>query len=167
MSNFSKNIWFDGKLVPFNEANINVMSHCIHYGSGVFEGIKCYDTPDGPAVFRLKEHMERLHTSSEAFKMKVPFTVDELCDGTLELIESNNVTNCYLRPVAFYGFDTLGINARFKCDKNYYSKVKKCFSLGTLNNTGRYLKLNNFYKFINFIFLIRILEIFNFKKRNY
>ena len=66
-----------------------------------------------------------------------------------------------------YGFDTLGINARFKCDKNYYSKVKKCFSLGTLNNTGRYIKLNNFYKFINFIFFIRILEIFNFKKRNY
>ena len=66
-----------------------------------------------------------------------------------------------------YGFDTLGINARFKCDKNYYSKVKKCFSLGTLNNTGRFIKLNNFYKFINFIFLIRILEIFNFKKRNY
>lgn len=114
MSNFSKNIWFDGKLVPFNEANINVMSHCIHYGSGVFEGIKCYDTPDGPAVFRLKEHMERLHTSSEAFKMKVPFTVDELCDGTLELIESNNVTNCYLRPVAFYGFDTLGVHPK-KC----------------------------------------------------
>ena len=76
MSNFSKNIWFDGKLIPFNEANIHVMSHCIHYGSGVFEGIKCYNTSEGPAVFRLTEHLERLHTSAQSFKMNIPYTVD-------------------------------------------------------------------------------------------
>ena len=77
MQNFSKNIWLDGKLIPYNDAKIHILSHCIHYGSGVFEGIKCYDTPDGPSVFRLKEHLERLHYSANAFKMKIPFSVDK------------------------------------------------------------------------------------------
>ena len=76
MSNYSKNIWFDGKITPFNEANIHVLSHCIHYGTGVFEGIKCYNTENGPAVFRLKEHMERLHRSANAYNIEIPFTVD-------------------------------------------------------------------------------------------
>ena len=88
------------------------MSHCVHYGSGVFEGIKCYDTPNGPAVFRLKEHMDRLHASAGAFNIKIPFTTDELCQATINLIKSNEVKNCYLRPVAFYGFDTLGVHPK-------------------------------------------------------
>ncbi len=112
MSNYSKNIWFDGEIIPFNDAKIHVMSHCVHYGSGVFEGIKCYDTPNGPAVFRLKEHMDRLHASAGAFNIKIPFTTDELCQATISLIKSNEVKNCYLRPVAFYGFDTLGVHPK-------------------------------------------------------
>ena len=112
MSNYSKNIWFDGEIIPFNDAKIHVMSHCVHYGSGVFEGIKCYDTPNGPAVFRLKEHMDRLHASANAFNIKIPFTADELCQATISLIKSNEVKNCYLRPVAFYGFDTLGVHPK-------------------------------------------------------
>ena len=112
MSNYSKNIWFDGKITPFKEANIHVLSHCIHYGTGVFEGIKCYNTENGPAVFRLKEHMERLHQSANAYKIDIPFTVDELCQATLDLIKANDLKEAYIRPVAFYGFDTLGVHPK-------------------------------------------------------
>ena len=72
MSNYSKNIWSNGKIIPFDEAKIHILSHCIHYGTGVFEGIKCYNTPKGPAVFRLREHMERLINSGRNYNMKVP-----------------------------------------------------------------------------------------------
>ena len=112
MSKYSQNIWFDGKIIPFEKATIHVMSHCIHYGSGVFEGIKCYDTPNGPAIFRLKEHMKRLHNSASAFKMNIPFTVEELSQGSIDVVKANDVKNCYIRPVAFYGFDTLGVHPK-------------------------------------------------------
>ena len=112
MQNFSKNIWLDGKLIPYNDAKIHILSHCIHYGSGVFEGIKCYKTPDGPAVFRLKDHIERLHYSANAFKMKIPFSVDELFNATIELIKANSIQDCYLRPLVFYGYDTLGVHPK-------------------------------------------------------
>ena len=102
----------DGELIPFNEANIHVMSHCIHYGSAVFEGIKCYNTSRGPAIFKLKEHMQRLHASANAFNISIPFSVDELCKATIDLVKSNDVKDCYLRPIAFYGFDTLGVHPK-------------------------------------------------------
>ena len=114
MANYSKHIWFDGKIIHFDDAKIHVMSHCIHYGSAVFEGIKCYDTPKGPAVFKLKEHMERLHKSANSFKITIPYDVESLCNGAIELIKSNEVKDCYLRPVAFYGYDTLGVHPK-KC----------------------------------------------------
>ena len=112
MSNYSKNIWFNGELVSFDKAKIHVLSHCIHYGTGVFEGIKCYNTPKGPAVFKLKEHMERLHKSANNYKMTIPHSVDELCKGTLDLIKSNQLDECYIRPVAYYGYDTLGVHPK-------------------------------------------------------
>ena len=112
MTKFSKNIWFDGNLMPYNDAKIHVMSHCIHYGSGVFEGIKCYNTSNGPAVFRLPEHLERLHKSASAFGMQVPFSVDELFKATIDLIKANEIEDCYLRPIAFYGYDTLGVHPK-------------------------------------------------------
>ena len=112
MANYSKYIWFDGKIIPFDNAKIHVLSHCIHYGSAVFEGIKCYNTDKGPAIFKLKEHMERLHKSANSFKITIPFSVDELCNGAIEIIKSNEVNQCYLRPVAFYGFDTLGVHPK-------------------------------------------------------
>ena len=112
MSNYSKNIWFNGEIIPFNEAKIHVLSHCLHYGTGVFEGIKCYKTPKGPAVFRLKEHMERLHNSGHAYKMEIPNSIDELCKGTTALIRSNELDESYIRPIAFYGHDTLGVHPK-------------------------------------------------------
>ena len=91
MANYSKYIWFDGKIIPFDNAKIHVLSHCIHYGSAVFEGIKCYNTDKGAAIFKLKEHMERLHKSANSFKITIPFSVDELCNGAIEIIKSNKI----------------------------------------------------------------------------
>jgi len=112
MSNYSKYIWSNGKIIPFDDAKIHVMSHCIHYGSAVFEGIKCYYTSKGPAIFKLKEHMERLHNSANSFNITIPYNVDSLCDGAINLVKSNKVKDCYLRPIAFYGYDTLGVHPK-------------------------------------------------------
>ena len=112
MSDYSKNIWFEGKIVPFSEGKIHILSHCIHYGTGVFEGIKCYNTPKGPAVFKLKEHMERLHQSASNYNMKIPYSVEDLCQGTIDLISANNLTDSYIRPIAYYGYDTLGVHPK-------------------------------------------------------
>jgi len=112
MQNFSNKIWLDGKLIPYDDANIHILSHCIHYGSGVFEGIKCYKTENGPAIFRLKEHLERLFYSAQSLKMKIPFTIDEIKKGIVDLIKVNEVNDCYLRPLVFYGYDTLGVHPK-------------------------------------------------------
>ena len=112
MPNYSKYIWFDGSFVAFNDAKIHVMSHVIHYGSAVFEGIKCYNTNKGPAIFKLDEHMERLHHSANAIKISIPYSVEQLCTAAAQLIKKNDVQDCYLRPVAFYGFDTLGVHPK-------------------------------------------------------
>ncbi len=112
MSKYSRNIWFNGKIVPFNEAKIHILSHCIHYGTGVFEGIKCYNTPKGPAVFKLREHMERLHQSAQNYKMKISTSVEDLCQGTIDLIRANDLTDAYIRPIAYYGYDTLGVHPK-------------------------------------------------------
>jgi len=112
MSNYSKHIWFNGAIVPFEKAKIHVLSHCIHYGTGVFEGIKCYNTPDGPAIFKLKEHMERLHNSANNYKMKISHSVEDLCKGTIELVKANSLTDSYIRPIAYYGYDTLGVHPK-------------------------------------------------------
>ena len=114
MSNYSRYIWFNGQLTNFEDAKIHVLSHCIHYGSAVFEGIKCYNTDKGPAIFKLKEHMQRLHKSANAFKIRIPFDVDTLCNASIELVRKNEVNDCYLRPIAYYGFDTLGVHPK-KC----------------------------------------------------
>ncbi len=114
MSNYSRYIWFNGQLTNFEDAKIHVLSHCIHYGSAVFEGIKCYNTDKGPAIFKLKEHMQRLHKSANAFKIQIPFDVDTLCNASIELVRKNKVNDCYLRPIAYYGFDTLGVHPK-KC----------------------------------------------------
>ena len=79
MTDYSRYIWFDGKIIPFKEGNIHVMSHCIHYGSAVFEGIKCYSTSNGPAIFKLKEHMDRLHHSANNYNMKISYSSEQLC----------------------------------------------------------------------------------------
>ena len=127
MSNYSKNIWFDGKIIPFNDAKIHVMSHCVHYGSGVFEGIKCYDTPNGPAVFRLKEHMDRLHKSAEAFSINIPFSIEELCQASIDIVKANDVKDCSLLFDVMSSYDQKdSTSVNFK--KNNYSSYSTSFS---------------------------------------
>jgi branched-chain amino acid aminotransferase len=102
-------IWMNGELVDWADAKIHVGSHGLHYGSGVFEGIRAYETPKGTAVFRLTEHMQRLHNSAQLLHMELPYTVQELRSATLDLIRVNGAPECYLRPIAFFGFGELGV----------------------------------------------------------
>jgi branched-chain amino acid aminotransferase len=104
-------IWMNGELVDWADAKVHVGVHGLHYGSGVFEGIRCYETPDGPAVFRLDEHLKRLDNSARLLGMELPYTIHQLPDATFELIGANGLTECYLRPIAFYGYGELGVAA--------------------------------------------------------
>ncbi len=108
----TEKIWMNGELVDWDDARIHVGAHGLHYGSGVFEGVRCYDTPAGPAVFRLTDHMQRLHNSGRLIGMTLPFSLDELKAATNELLAANGLRECYIRPIAFYGFGELGVSAR-------------------------------------------------------
>ena len=108
----TEKIWMNGELVDWGDAKVHVGVHGLHYGSGVFEGIRCYDTDKGPAVFRLGEHFQRLHNSARLLHMQIPFSVDELRAATNELIGANGLPECYIRPIAFYGYGQLGVAAR-------------------------------------------------------
>lgn len=103
-------IWMDGKLVDWDAATVHVLTHGLHYGSGVFEGIRCYDTPNGPAVFRLTEHMERLARSAKMLRMEMPYSVDELVEATKEVIRANNLPACYIRPLVYRGYGAMGVD---------------------------------------------------------
>jgi branched-chain amino acid aminotransferase len=105
-------IWMNGELIDWADAKIHVGSHGLHYGSGVFEGIRAYETPKGSAVFRLTDHLERLRNSAQLLNMPLPYTVDELRRASMELIAANGVAECYLRPIAFFGYGELGVSAR-------------------------------------------------------
>lgn len=102
-------IWMDGKLVNWDDANIHVLTHCLHYGSGVFEGIRAYDTGNGPAVFRLTDHMKRLFKSAKIYRMDIPFSLEDLVEATKETVKVNKVKSCYIRPIAFRGYGGMGL----------------------------------------------------------
>ena len=106
----TNNIWHNGKLIPWDKAQIHVMSHVIHYGSSVFEGIRCYNQPGGAGVFRLPEHMARLVDSAKIYRMPLPYTAEQLCAAVVDVIEANGVTPCYIRPIAFRGYGEMGVN---------------------------------------------------------
>ncbi len=103
-------IWMNGELVDWDAAQIHVLSHSLHYGMGVFEGIRCYETPQGPGVFRLTDHMERLHRSAKILMMPLPWTVDELVDATKEVVRASGLPGCYIRPIAYFGYGEMGLN---------------------------------------------------------
>jgi len=106
----TEKIWHNGKFIAWDDANIHVMSHVVHYGSSVFEGIRCYALPSGPAIFRAQEHMQRLIDSARIYRTEVPFTRDEITAGMLELVKKNGVWPCYIRPVVFRGYGEAGVN---------------------------------------------------------
>jgi branched-chain amino acid aminotransferase len=103
-------IWMDGELVNWDDAKIHVLTHTLHYGSGVFEGIRAYPTSRGPAVFRLTDHMRRLHDSAMLIHMEIPYSVEELVEATKETIRVNKVDSCYIRPLAYLGYGEMGLN---------------------------------------------------------
>jgi branched-chain amino acid aminotransferase len=105
-------IWMNGELVPWDNANVHVLSHGLHYGTGVFEGIRAYETERGTAVFRHREHLERLLRSAQLYYMELPYSVDELRDATHELIRRNGLASCYIRPIAFRGYGEMGLFAQ-------------------------------------------------------
>jgi branched-chain amino acid aminotransferase len=106
----TEKIWMNGEFVDWADATVHVGAHGLHYGSGVFEGIRCYETDAGPAVFRLTDHLKRLHQSADLLHMELPYSVEELRTASHELIAANGLSECYLRPIAFYGYGELGVH---------------------------------------------------------
>ncbi|RBQ22632.1 hypothetical protein ALNOE001_16900 [Candidatus Methanobinarius endosymbioticus] len=104
-------IWMDGEFVNWEDAKIHVLSHVVHYGSSVFEGLRCYKNPNGSAIFRLNEHIDRLFDSAKIYKMTIPFTKEKIANGIKETITINNLKSCYIRPVTFRGYRELGVSS--------------------------------------------------------
>lgn len=103
-------IWFNGEMVKWAEAKVHVMSHALHYGTSVFEGVRCYDTHQGPAVFRHREHMQRLHDSAKIYRMPVSYSIDQLMEATRQTLIKNNLKSAYIRPLVFIGDVGMGVN---------------------------------------------------------
>ena len=103
-------IWMNGTLVDWDDAKIHVLTHTLHYGMGVFEGVRAYETPKGPAVFRLTEHMERLHNSAKILGMDMPYSVDVLVQATKDVVKASGLPSAYIRPIAYYGYGEMGLN---------------------------------------------------------
>lgn len=110
----TKYIWMDGKFVDWEDATIHILSHVIHYGTGVFEGLRCYKNPNGPVIFRLQDHTRRLFNSAKIYRMEIPYSQDELNNVAIELIRKNDLEEAYIRPLAYRGFGELGVNP-FNC----------------------------------------------------
>lgn len=103
-------IWMDGKFVDWKDAKVHVLSHGLHYGSGVFEGIRAYETADGPAIFRLKEHVDRFFNSAKMLLMDIPFSHSDIFEGIKGVVRENRLESCYIRPLAFLGYGEMGLN---------------------------------------------------------
>jgi len=108
----TEKIWHNGTLIPWDKAQIHVLSHVIHYGSSVFEGLRCYAQPQGAAIFRLPEHMQRLLDSAKIYRMNLPYSLDQLSTGVVDLVESNEIAPCYIRPIALRGYGEIGVNPK-------------------------------------------------------
>jgi branched-chain amino acid aminotransferase len=106
----TEKIWHNGKWIQWDDARLHVLSHCVGYGSAVFEGIRCYNTTNGPAIFRLREHMQRLINSGKIYRMEFPFTVDDFSNAACELVRINKLASCYVKPIALRGYGEVGIN---------------------------------------------------------
>ncbi|HSA98511.1 MAG TPA: branched-chain amino acid transaminase [Candidatus Nitrosotenuis sp.] len=102
-------IWMNGKLVPFKDAKVHVLTHALHYSTAVFEGIRCYNTPKGSAIFRLPEHVDRLFRSAKMYSMKMQFSKDQITDGIIKTVKASGLRECYIRPLAYYGYGTMGL----------------------------------------------------------
>ena len=107
----TEKIWHNGKLIDWNDANIHVLAHVTSYGSSVFEGIRCYATESGPAIFRAREHARRLVDSAKIYRMDLPYGVDQLIEAMVQLVQVNNLESCYIRPLVLRGYGNVGCSA--------------------------------------------------------
>ncbi|MCX5719225.1 MAG: branched-chain amino acid transaminase [Nitrospirae bacterium] len=105
----TKKIWMDGKFVDWDNANVHILTHTLHYGLGVFEGIRCYETKEGPAIFRLDEHIERLFNSAHIFLLEIPYSKEEIKDAIIKTVRVNKIKECYIRPLVYIGFGAMGL----------------------------------------------------------
>jgi branched-chain amino acid aminotransferase len=115
----SEKIWHNGRFINWDDAQIHVLSHVIHYGSAVFEGIRCYELPDGPAIFRLGDHMQRMINSAKIYRMPLTYSLEELTNAAVELVRVNGMRHCYIRPITLRGYAELGVHAP-KCPIEVY-----------------------------------------------
>ncbi len=106
----TKQIWMNGRLVDWDDAKIHVLTHTLHYGTGVFEGIRAYETDRGPAIFRLTEHIERLFDSAKIMMMEIPYSIDEIVQACKDTVRASGLPSCYVRPIAYYGYGEMGLN---------------------------------------------------------
>jgi len=102
-------IWMNGKLVPFKNAKVHVLTHALHYSTSIFEGIRCYDTPEGSAIFRLPEHVDRFFNSAKMYSMKMPYSKKKISDAIIKTVKASKLEQCYIRPLAYYGYGTMGL----------------------------------------------------------
>ena len=102
-------IWMNGKLVPFKNAKVHVLTHALHYSTSIFEGLRCYDTPRGSAIFRLDEHIDRFFRSAKLYSMKMQYSKRQISDAIINTVRANNLKECYIRPLAYYGYGTMGL----------------------------------------------------------
>ena len=102
-------IWMNGKLIPFKNAKVHVLTHALHYSTSIFEGIRCYDTPYGSAIFRLPEHVERFFNSAKMYSMKMPYSKKKISDAIVQTVKASKLKQCYIRPLAYYGYGTMGL----------------------------------------------------------
>ena len=112
MADRDGHIWYDGQLVPWRNATTHVLTHSLHYGLAVFEGVRAYDTVRGTAIFRLKEHTERLFNSAHIYMMKIPYSREALMEAQKEVVRANKLESCYIRPIAFYGSEKMGVSPK-------------------------------------------------------
>ena len=119
----TEKIWRNGKLIAWDDATIHVMSHVVHYGSAVFEGVRCYKLPSGPAIFRAEEHMQRLLDSAKIYRMEIPYSRQQLIDAMAEVIRVNGAWPCYIRPIVFRGYGEIGVNPLQCSDRGLHRQL--------------------------------------------
>lgn len=122
----TEKIWHNGRFIAWEEARIHVLSHVVSYGTSVFEGIRCYETPSGPAIFRLREHIRRMLDSAKIYRMEIPYSLEELTEAMVELVRVNKMRSCYIRPIALRGYGEMGVYSR----KNPVEVFVACWEWG-------------------------------------
>jgi branched-chain amino acid aminotransferase len=108
----TEKIWMNGKMVEWDNANVHILTHTLHYGLGAFEGIRCYNTPKGPAIFKLKEHVARLFQSAHIFLLDIPYSEEAICQAIIDTVKINNLKECYIRPLVYIGYGAMGVNPK-------------------------------------------------------